>query len=181
MVAVSSITSVLLIALLCCAAVIDQRQRRIPNYLSLGAAALGLLCGLLIGGLHGLGQGLLGLGLGFAALLPMYAAGTMGAGDVKLMAAAGSFLGPAETVDALAFTFIAGGVLALVTVFRSDGWRATLSRYAFGIRNLLSVKAWLATRQGPPPAERLRFPYALAILIGVSLALLTPPLFFKGG
>lgn len=171
----------LLVALLSWATVVDQRLRRIPNYLSLGGAAVGLLYSLIMGGLPGLGHSMLGLLVGLASLLPMYAAGAMGAGDVKLMAAAGSFMGPAETVDALVYTLMAGGALALITVLRADGLHSTLDRYIFGIRNLITTRTWLAVRAGAPPPARLRFPYALAILIGVSFALLTPPLFFKGG
>jgi prepilin peptidase CpaA len=181
MLSASVASTALLIILLTCATAVDQHSRRIPNFLSFGGAALGIASGFLIGGVAGVGQSLLGLTVGLLALLPMYATGAMGAGDVKLMAAAGSFLGPAETVDALAYTFIAGGLLALITVLRADGLRGTLDRYWFGIRSLVTTRTWLAHREGAPPAERLRFPYALAILIGVSFALLTPPLFFKSG
>ncbi|REM34762.1 prepilin peptidase, partial [Mycobacterium tuberculosis] len=54
-----------------------------------------------------------GLGVGFAAMVPFYVIGVMGAGDVKLMAMAGAFIGPEQTLMAVLFTFIAGGVAAM--------------------------------------------------------------------
>lgn len=52
---------------------------------------------------------------GLALLLPLYLLRIMGAGDVKLMAMTGAFLGPQATVGALLCVLLAGGVLALGT------------------------------------------------------------------
>ncbi|MNQ06684.1 Type IV leader peptidase family protein [compost metagenome] len=104
-----------LFALLGVAAVSDWRSYRIPNWLTFGGACFALIYGTMAartpssGALSAFG----GLGVGFVVMLPFYALGIMGAGDVKLMAMTGAFLGPQQTLMALLFTFIAGGVSAL--------------------------------------------------------------------
>lgn len=113
-----SLTIGFLLLLLLAAAWSDIRSRRIPNLLVFPGAMIGLLLHALLpqetGGLGVLGS-LAGLGTGLALLLPLYLLRIMGAGDVKLMAMTGAFLGAQETVVALLFVLLAGGVLALGT------------------------------------------------------------------
>jgi hypothetical protein len=64
-------------------------------------------------GAAGLAASAAGVVVGFLILIPLYALGGMGAGDVKLLAAAGSFLGPWGALLAGIFTLLAGGALGL--------------------------------------------------------------------
>jgi len=104
-----------LFALLVIAAIHDVRTYRIPNWLTMGGAAFGLIFSLFVpfpehGGLY---WALGGLALGMTLMLPLYAMKVMGAGDVKLMAMAGSLLGVHDVIFAVIATFIFGGILAL--------------------------------------------------------------------
>ena len=76
------------------AAAIDLRTGRIPNPLTATVAAAGL--GLAAAGLTGqsMGGALIGAAVGFALMLPGHLLGGTGAGDVKLLAALGTWLGP---------------------------------------------------------------------------------------
>lgn len=104
-----------LLVLLLMAAVSDWRFYRIPNWLTFGGMVFALVYGTFAartpaaGATHALG----GLATGFAIMLPFYVLGIMGAGDVKLMAMVGAFLGPQQTLVAILFTCIAGGVAAI--------------------------------------------------------------------
>ncbi len=106
-----------LIALLLIAAVADAKTGRIPNWLVFG----GMLYAVAYNGFfpvyprdNGLLFALGGLGVGLGALLPLYALKAMGAGDVKLMAMVGAFIGTWATISAVLAKLLAGGVLALV-------------------------------------------------------------------
>jgi len=105
-----------LLALLATAAVSDWRSYRIPNWLTFGGALFALVYGTLAARTPAVGAASAfgGLGVGFAAMVPFYVIGVMGAGDVKLMAMAGAFIGPEQALMAVLFTFIAGGVAAMV-------------------------------------------------------------------
>jgi prepilin peptidase CpaA len=106
----------LLATLLVIAAISDFRTYKIPNLLTVSGIIFGLIYSTVVPFSihHGFLWALGGLLLGFSILLPLYALGVMGAGDVKLMAMVGAFLGVTDTLHAVIFTFIAGGIAALV-------------------------------------------------------------------
>ncbi|HLK48015.1 MAG TPA: A24 family peptidase [Bryobacteraceae bacterium] len=112
-----------LILLVLVASIYDIRFRRIPNWLSVSGALVGLLLnsflqqqGSKIFGVEGLIFSLEGLALGFGAYFLLYMLRAMGAGDVKLMGAVGALAGPRDWFGIFLFTAILGGVLALLVV-----------------------------------------------------------------
>lgn len=148
------------------AAVIDLRTRRVPNALTMAMAAIGILIAAMGLGRVGIGASLAGCALGALLMMPGHLFGGTGAGDVKLLAAAGATLGPTLTVKAFVATVIAGGVLALVVAVRRGRLRRTLSatrRLAVGHPDSAGIKH---------PSEDNRFAYAPAIAVGATLAAL---------
>ena len=163
----SSVTVGVLLAGLTIATVIDVRSRRIPNELTASLAGIGL--GLAITGVSGLtwAAALAGFVLGLLLMLPGYALGATGAGDVKLMAAVGAIVGPALVVTAFLFTAVAGGVLAVAVAVRRQRLAATL------VQAGALVSAPGAAPQMVRTADRAsRFAYGPAIAIGSLLAVL---------
>jgi prepilin peptidase CpaA len=140
-------------------AAIDLRTRRVPNWLTFGLAAFGLLLAVVRG--HQFGYAIGGLVLGFALMMPGHLLGATGAGDVKLLAALGSWLGPAGTVMAFLYSAMAGGALALIVAVHRGRLRSTMERTAVLARSGRS----LAEEIGRAPATS-RFAYAPAIAIG---------------
>lgn len=158
------VTPVMLLLLLGVAAWLDLRSFRIPNWLTFGGAACGLVLSLLHPSGHGLAASLGGWALGLAILLPFYALGAMGAGDVKLLAMAGSFTGPAGVLALGVYSMVAGGVLAVVVAVGGGRVRETL-------RNLQGLAAGglpaaVPEGQGSEVAASGRLPYGVAILAG---------------
>ncbi len=137
---------------------IDTRTHRIPNVL-VGSTVLAA-CALQVGshGTAGIGLVLGGAAVGLLALLPLYVAGAMGAGDVKLMGALGALVGPQTAVLAVAFTLVAGAALALAAL----GWRR------WSVLETPAVEAISAQAS----ALAGRIPYAGAIVAGTLAATL---------
>lgn len=174
-----NILTATLLLLLLGAVITDLRARLIPNVLVLAGA----MTGLLLAGLHPQGIGFLsalgGLALGLAIFLPIYLLRAMGAGDVKLMAMAGAFLGPAAIAEAALWVLLTGGALALVFALR----RGIARRMASNLREMLfSAAASVQIRTLPDfstgPQTAARLPYAVAIALGVAAFLLARHLGF---
>lgn len=137
-----------LVAILYGAVRAGLRERRIPNQLVLTGIAAGLLLHTVLPGGNGFlaalpggvgpWQSLGGLIIAAATLLPFYRMGAVGAGQVKLMAAIGAILGPADIVPAILGTLLAGGGVGLaVTLHRRCAGRllgnlAAMARQTFG-------------------------------------------------
>src|SRR4051812_6015188 len=101
------------------AAVIDGLKLKVPNWLTFHMVIGGLAFATYTGGGPGLLWAFAGAVVGLALLLPLHAIGGMGAGDVKLMAGVGAWMGPSLTLGAFAASTIVGGVMAIVMVLWS--------------------------------------------------------------
>src|SRR6476619_528728 len=111
-------------AILVAAAVGDLRTRRIPNKLVAVLALLGIAYSVARApGIPGLFQAGGGLLAGLACWLPFYVMGWLGAGDVKLYAAAGAWLGPARAVEGALVGALFGAVLSLIWMAKSQGMK----------------------------------------------------------
>lgn len=151
-----------------CGAVIDIRQRRIPNVVSVTTAAAGVA--LAASGLSGitLASSLAGLAAGFALMLPGHVIGGTGAGDVKLFAAAGTLLGAGRILPAFLFVAIAGGSLAVLVALQRGRLTRTVTMAAQLLGRPSAAKAAIEA-----PAEHNRFSFGPAIAIGCLIAALT--------
>src|SRR5277367_5274700 len=97
----------------CVATITDLRGRRIPNWLVLPFLVAGLVVPACIDGWHGFGHSLEGFGLGALVFGIISWIGSMGMGDVKLVAAIGAWVGPHQLVLAMVLTAMTGGLIAL--------------------------------------------------------------------
>lgn len=101
------------LAALAASAVIDLKERRIPNQLVLVVAGSGLVLALMFRP-DPLWTSLLVAGLLIVVLGALGHGGILGFGDVKLIAAASLLVGPGHVAGLLVAIALAGGVLSVV-------------------------------------------------------------------
>lgn len=165
------ITATMALGVALTACVTDVRSRRIPNVLTLGGAAAALVFHAVTAEGAGIGTAAMGWLVGTAVFLPFFLLGGMGAGDVKLMAALGAWLGPAEAFAIAIYASLAGGVLAL-GVALATGYLRTAFRNVGGL-----LKFWWLV--GPRPMAGMtleqskspRVAFAIPICCGLVMAL----------
>ena len=157
--------------LLLCACVADVQHRRIPNRVAGLLAATGMAYSAVASARpgHALTVSLGGLLLGLTLWLPLYAVRWLGAGDVKLFAAAGAWLGPARTVEGALVGALAGGVLAVVWMLVAYGVSGTAATAALAIANPRKI-----VNRGLDVKSRRAIPYGVALAIGAMTAALLP-------
>ena len=153
------------------ACITDLRSRRIPNVLTFGGALLGVAFHLATSGWSGGMASIGGWVVGILLFLPFFALRGMGAGDVKLLAALGAWLGPMQVVWLALFTSIAGGVIA-IAVAASRGYLRQLFR---NFSDMLLF--WYVAGPKPVPEQTLetsaspRLAYAIPIFVGTVITL----------
>jgi prepilin peptidase CpaA len=191
----TSPTTLLLLALLLVAVTTDLRSRRIPNTLVLTGTTLALASHALVMGHEGVPLAgpawwapLAGLITGLLVLMPLYLMRAMGAGDVKLMATVGAFVGAPTVLSVALYTLLAGGLLSLTVMFATGVAAHTLANLRFLLTEWMARA--LRLRSAPQAADAAqtaqtaqfefaplqttaaRLPYALAISAGTVAALL---------
>jgi prepilin peptidase CpaA len=152
------------IAALACG--IDVRRRRIPNWLTFGAAIAGLVYRTSVEGAAGFTDAGAGWFVGAAMFFLPFALGGLGAGDVKLVAALGAWFGLADAMWLALYTGVAGGVVALVVALLRGYLRQALANVGLlfmhwrvaGLRALPELTIYHG--QGPKLA------YGVSIFVG---------------
>ena len=143
----------------------DMKTQKIPNLLTFPMMLLGL-------GYHGIANGVsgicfsaAGICIGICVFLIPYLLGGMGAGDAKLMGAAGAFLGAKGVILAALLAIVFGGIYAMVLLMMHHDYIRSLLR-----RMGIMGKTFFLTRQliPIPPAKDEKQP---VLCYGVPIAL----------
>jgi prepilin peptidase CpaA len=171
-----------LVLLLGLAVIEDIRSRRIPNALVMSGIAFAMTLHFLamIEASHALAgpewwSAPAGMAAGLALMLPLYALRAMGAGDVKLMAMVGAFIGPGPVVWATLCTLIAGGILSIVYMLgRGVAAQTLINLRAMLVDWTVRAGSGQGLRIAPLETTAARLPYALAIALGTGASLLWP-------
>ncbi len=150
------------------AAVIDGWKLKVPNWITFPMVVSGWIYSTAAYGWEGLAWSLVGTGVGLLLLLPLYAIGGMGAGDVKLLAGVGAWVWGTITFYAFCLSAVFGGVIALGMVLYRKNFGHHKHQF-FGIlneilviRNAEQLSAIAADRK----SSMLLLPYGIPIAIG---------------
>lgn len=165
-------TSIIIITItLILSAAFDLRSHRIPNYLTMSSMLLGLMYHTSLTGFNGFLFSFTGLFAGLGLLIIFYLMGGMGAGDVKLLGAVGSFIGAKGVFWSFLFSAIAGGIysLILILVYRKI-FSGTFSNLYYSGVHLIMAKRLLDIGTIHTD-DRPRICYGVAIAAGTGLYL----------
>jgi len=169
MLTMPAIIEIALIAFVCAAGWSDVRTRRIPNSITVSGAVVALVLHVLYSGMYGAIQSLGGAALGLAIFIALYAAGGMGAGDVKLFGAVGAFAGPQALILVFVFTGLLGGIAGVALALWRGRLRQTFSRSGEILMGVSRLR-WHQVRAAAGP-DSLRLPYGAVIAGGTLLYL----------
>lgn len=149
------------------AAYIDGKELRVPNWITFPMILSGLIYQSVMGGWDGLGIGLWGMTVGLLTLLPLYSVGGMGAGDVKLMAGIGAWLGAEVIFNCFIVTVVVGAIMAIAMVLKRRAWDKHYGNFLMIWSELTSIKnprklSEIAAERKP---RMLLLPYGIPICI----------------
>lgn len=143
----------------------DLWKGKIPNVLIIA----GICCGWCyqiadkgeVGPLGFLGGAILPLLL----LAPLYYFRMMGAGDIKLFSAIGSFIGMRSVLMCIAFAILAGAVISIFIIFRRRILKKRLQYFFAYISNYFQTKKWTPYRREQDKESQIHFSVPIFISI----------------
>jgi prepilin peptidase CpaA len=169
---------VVVFAAVLASAVTDVWRFRVHNALTLPLLASGLIYQSVAPEAPGLVNGLLGALFGFSALVVFWMMGGIGAGDVKLLAGVGAWLGMPLTFYVFIASSLAVGVYSMVLLVANRRLQETWVNLQIAWHRLKAVGRYLGSEAdveaAMTQAERRQrlVPFAAMVAVGIVVALL---------
>ena len=154
------------------AAVIDGLQLKVPNWITYPMILSGWVYSTFFStaafGWEGFLYSLLGTAVGLALLMPAYAIGGMGAGDVKLLAGVGAWMWSTSTFYAFCISTIVGAVIAVGMVLCRGAWNKHQAQFWMILNEITTVRdpEQLAVIAADRKSSMMLLPYGIPIAIG---------------
>jgi prepilin peptidase CpaA len=169
MTALSSSIAIATCAVLVISVFTDVREGKIFNVVTLPFAILGIVLNTWDKGWMGILFSLGGIVAGLAMfLLSAFLGRILGAGDCKLLAAVGAFLGAKLLLWVILYAAVAGGVFALLVAL----WRGVLKQSVTAVWRTVYLRFFMKMPMDITTAHaQTRLPYAIAICAGGFLVL----------
>lgn len=153
------------------AAVIDGFELRVPNKLTYPFIIAGWVYSTYHLGWEGLSWSLWGTFVGLMCLLPAYAIGGMGSGDVKMMMGIGAWIFGEDTMWSFGVSVTVGAVLAICMVLLSGSWKKHESQFWMILNEILTIRdpEKLTVIAAERKKSMMLLPYGIPIAIGTIL------------
>lgn len=153
------------------AAWIDGKELRVPNWLTFPFIISGWIYSVAYFGWEGIGLSLFGTGVGLALLLPAYAIGGMGAGDVKLLAGVGAWMHATHTFWAFSVSVVVGAIMAIGMVAYRREWSKHTLQFRSILNEILTIRDpnELSRIAAERKSTMLLLPYGIPIAVGTIL------------
>jgi prepilin peptidase CpaA len=156
------------------AAVIDGWKLKVPNWITFPLIVGGWMYSAAAAGAYdmtwyeGLGWSLFGTFVGLGLLLPAYAIGGMGAGDVKLLAGVGAWMHGRHTFYAFCISAVVGAAIAVGMILYRRALKKHLNQFWMILGEITTIRnpTELATIAAERKSAMLLLPYGIPIAIG---------------
>jgi prepilin peptidase CpaA len=150
------------------AAVIDGRKLKVPNWITWPLVLSGWIAGAALFGWTGLGWSVAGTAVGLGLLLPAYAIGGMGAGDVKLLAGVGAWIGITDTFWAFVISVFVGAAMSIAMILYRRDWSKHQNQFWAILMEILVIRnpTELSSIAADRKKSMLLLPYGIPIAIG---------------
>ncbi len=167
---IAILKTIIVLAMLTAALATDLHWGKVPNWLTIPPLVVGILINAVSAGVTGLLDSLGAIGLVLSLwIVTMLLGGTLGGGDIKLLAALGAVAGFHFIVYALPVSVAIGGLIAVIVAIRRRALGASLHRLYRGIATVAIPH--IPTQIGRETGT-VHFPYATAIAMGSILTML---------
>lgn len=164
------------------AAVIDGFELKVPNWVTFPFIASGWIYSVAAFGWEGLYWSIAGTVIGLLLLLPAYAIGGMGAGDVKLLAGIGAWTLSTHTFYAFCATVVIGAIMAVAMVLYRGAFKKHAAQFQLILNEIFTIRD--AETLSEIAAERkprmMLLPYGIPMCIGTLLYFAWAGLYFGG-
>ncbi|HEY1783961.1 MAG TPA: prepilin peptidase [Pirellulales bacterium] len=150
------------------AAVIDGLKLKVPNWITFPMILSGWVYSTAAFGWGGLADSLLGTAVGLGLLLPLYAIGGMGAGDVKLLAGVGAWMGAIVTAYSFCVSALVGGIIAVAMVLYRRAWEKHRQQFWTILNEVTTIRdpELLSAIAAERKKSMLLLPYGIPIALG---------------
>ncbi|MFN8575684.1 MAG: prepilin peptidase [Candidatus Sericytochromatia bacterium] len=168
-------TYYILIIIISIALYTDATKYKIYNWLTFPSLFLGFIASFFNG--VGFFNSFIGFLIAFSISFAMYATKGIKAGDVKLMASIGAWLGNSLIITNLLYIFISGGILGILFALKNGTLIPTLNkiyRFFFAL-----FSSGMDAKEEVRETINKPMPYGLAIFVGTILTLIYPNFVFK--
>jgi prepilin peptidase CpaA len=162
----SSTIAITTLAFIGVCVVSDLRTLRIPNLLTGPAIVIGLALNAWLLGWEGARLSLTGFGLAVLLLFVPFALGGIGGGDVKMMGAVGSLLGPHLVTQGLILGVVLGGLFAVVQLARLARLREKLAATWSMFGNAILTRSLEPLKAPASRPDAVALPYSLPLGLG---------------
>jgi prepilin peptidase CpaA len=150
------------------AAVIDGVKLKVPNWITFPMILSGWTYSTLVFGWSGLLWSVVGTAVGLGLLLPAYSIGGMGAGDVKLLAGVGAWVGSTTTFYSFCVSAVLGGIIAVGMVFYRRAWQHHQDQFWMIVNEVTTIRDadQLSAIAAKRKSSMLLLPYGIPIALG---------------
>jgi len=164
---------ILLVMLLSLAVLFDLRTYLIPNKLVAAGLIAGLLVNLILGGINSLLSSLAAAVIPAVVLIVLFALRMLGAGDIKLFCSIGAIMGIQFVLSSMAFSFIAGGALAVAIMILRGNARLRFKKIGKYLKTCLYTGRFMPYTDFKNKMDGGKFHFSIAIAAGCLINILT--------